>query len=336
MKQGTTSTFDGGNPESGALVSVILPVYNAAMTLPKCISSLTSQIYSNLELIIVDDGSTDGSRQILGNLQASDPRIRFLSKLHTGVSDTRNRGFGLSRGEIIFFAEADAYYDQHYIDLAVRELNHHENVGGVCMMMGVWKNRAGFVTNCLEAEYVIKQRLARLGTLAPYFAWVFTRKALTRTGLYDTELSQGEDKDLFERVRKSGFVVAMGQGVHWWHSSDEGMLGFVKDSFLRGVRRVPYMRKHKLTRDLLKGIMPWVLLVVGLLASPLWFDILYVIALIAISGLLYLLVRVLALGWDSTAKRRYLFALPVLQLMRYVSTGIGYLAGVLSLKKRRT
>ena len=92
---------------NGKLVSVIVPVYNVKNTLCFCIDSICKQTYKNLEIIIVDDGSTDGSSKICDRLAHSDSRIKVFHKENGGLSDARNYGLKFSNGEIVSFVDSD-------------------------------------------------------------------------------------------------------------------------------------------------------------------------------------------------------------------------------------
>ncbi|MGL4358167.1 MAG: glycosyltransferase family 2 protein [Cetobacterium sp.] len=89
------------------LVSVLIPSYNAARFLRKSISSCIYQTHNNIEIIIVNDGSTDSSANILNELEKSDERIRIYHQDNKGVSATRNRLVSLAKGHYIFFLDAD-------------------------------------------------------------------------------------------------------------------------------------------------------------------------------------------------------------------------------------
>ena len=89
------------------LISVIVPVYNGQDYLEKCIDSIEDQTYGNLEIIIVNDGSTDGTGEICNKLQAEDDRIRVITMQDEGVSAARNAGIDAARGEMLTFVDAD-------------------------------------------------------------------------------------------------------------------------------------------------------------------------------------------------------------------------------------
>ena len=97
------------------MISVILPVYNIQKYLPKCMDSLFRQTYTNLELILVDDGSTDQSGTICDNYKESDKRIKVIHKKNGGLSDARNAGIESAQGEFITCIDPDDYVDDDYI-----------------------------------------------------------------------------------------------------------------------------------------------------------------------------------------------------------------------------
>jgi len=92
------------------LISIIIPVYNGEKYIEKCISSLTSQTFSNIEIIVVNDGSTDNTLSIIRNFQGHDARIIVIDKENEGVSIARNKALEIAKGEWIAFSDADDYY----------------------------------------------------------------------------------------------------------------------------------------------------------------------------------------------------------------------------------
>ena len=89
------------------LVSIIVPVYNAEKYVRRCVDSILVQDYPNFELILMDDGSTDGSGEICDAYAGRDERVRVIHKENTGVSDTRNQALELAEGEYIQFLDSD-------------------------------------------------------------------------------------------------------------------------------------------------------------------------------------------------------------------------------------
>lgn len=93
------------------MISIVVPVYNAESYLRQCLDSLESQTYSDIEIICVNDGSTDGSLDILKQYAAKDARIKVVSQENQGPSETRNRGVDMAKGEWMMFVDSDDWLE---------------------------------------------------------------------------------------------------------------------------------------------------------------------------------------------------------------------------------
>ena len=100
---------------SAPLISVIVPVYNVEASLPKCLDSILTQTYSNFELILIDDGSTDGSGRICDTYAAKESRIKTIHQPNKGVASARNKGLDTAAGEYISFVDADDRVHPDYL-----------------------------------------------------------------------------------------------------------------------------------------------------------------------------------------------------------------------------
>ena len=107
------------------LVSVILPVYNGEQWLARSLGSLQAQTYQNFECVMVNDGSTDGSRAVCAALAEKDPRFRLLDKENGGVSSARNAALAQLRGEWFTFCDQDDAMDPHSLEYAVAMQTAH-------------------------------------------------------------------------------------------------------------------------------------------------------------------------------------------------------------------
>lgn len=103
------------------LVSIIVPVFNVEKYLPKCIESLLRQTYTNLEIILSDDGSTDGSPFICDRYSACDSRIKVIHKENGGLSDARNAGLDILTGLYVTFVDSDDYLEADAIETLIME-----------------------------------------------------------------------------------------------------------------------------------------------------------------------------------------------------------------------
>ena len=101
-------------------ISVIVPVYNSKKELNKCIESISNQTYKNLEIICIDDGSTDGSGHILDALAQNDERIKVVHKTNKGESNARNIGLKMATGEYIAFCDCDDWIDKEMYEVLAK------------------------------------------------------------------------------------------------------------------------------------------------------------------------------------------------------------------------
>ena len=90
-----------------AKVSIIIPVYNVAPYLDRCVQSACNQTYRNIEIILVDDGSTDESGEMCDRWAEKDSRVRVVHKKNGGLSDARNTGLDIAHGKYILFLDSD-------------------------------------------------------------------------------------------------------------------------------------------------------------------------------------------------------------------------------------
>ena len=102
------------------VISVIIPVYNGKDYLKRCLDSITHQTYSNLDIIIVDDGSTDGSNEICDRFADEDKRIRVIHKCNGGLSSARNMGLEIACGDYISFVDCDDWIDINTYKLCLK------------------------------------------------------------------------------------------------------------------------------------------------------------------------------------------------------------------------
>lgn len=108
------------------LVSIIVPVYNVERFLKKCVESIINQTYRNLEIILVDDGSTDSSGELCDTWEAFDNRITVIHKLNGGLSDARNIGLSAANGKYCAFIDSDDFISSDTVErlhFAMREYN---------------------------------------------------------------------------------------------------------------------------------------------------------------------------------------------------------------------
>lgn len=107
------------------LISVIIPVYNVEKYLSKCLESIVQQTFSNLEIILVDDGSPDRCPTICDTWAKRDPRIRVIHKENGGLSDARNAGMNAANGELIGFIDSDDWVERDFFQSLYDAMSKH-------------------------------------------------------------------------------------------------------------------------------------------------------------------------------------------------------------------
>lgn len=157
-----------------AKVSVIVPVYNGERYLRQCIDSILAQSLKKIELIFVDDGSTDGSLDILKEYQQKDYRIRVITQKNAGGGAARNRGMKEACGEYLSFLDADDYFEPAMLEKMAGRLD--ETKGDICVVkVRCWHEDLGFYTDeyaAMREEYLPEKEV---------FSWEDMKGAIFNT-----------------------------------------------------------------------------------------------------------------------------------------------------------
>ena len=105
------------------IISIIVPIYNVEKYLPQCLDSIINQTYKNLEIILIDDGSTDNSGKICDKYKLLDNRIIVIHKSNGGLSDARNTGIKIATGDYISFVDSDDFIDKNMYTILFQKIN---------------------------------------------------------------------------------------------------------------------------------------------------------------------------------------------------------------------
>ena len=183
--------------EDFPLVSIVTPTYNMARFLEETIQSVLSQDYPNIEYIVIDGGSTDGTLDILRKYEG---RLRYVSEPDRGQTDAINKGFQLSRGSVFAFLCADDTYLPSAVGIAVRQLIANPGHAGIYgegyLTDGAGTNLGRYPTKEFDSE-LLKTECFICQPAA--FLW---RDAFREAGLMDVSLRNGLDYDLWIRLAK--------------------------------------------------------------------------------------------------------------------------------------
>lgn len=182
------------------LISVALPVYNAELYIGECLENLLAQTYRNIEIVLIDDCSTDRTAEVVAEYK--DSRIRyFKNEQNLGIVHTLNKAYKLCRGEYIARMDADDLCSCDRLEKQVNLLEINPNVGMVACDLELFGARTGIVRYSAESE-IIQCRLLFSLQMA-HNAWLFRRELIEKYGLaYRDEYRYAEDWDFLVRASR--------------------------------------------------------------------------------------------------------------------------------------
>ncbi len=202
-------------------VSVIIPVYNVARKLNKGLSSLLYQTYTDIELILINDGSTDNSIEILQFFANKDERFKLIQKENSGASETRNFGLDIATGKYVMFMDADDWYESNMIEKMVSWISNDDELDSVCCARFFERQQKDgtFVTlsektmNLPCDNYItdnIPEYIARLEASRRFpYLWdkIYRREIIERNHIrFEKQFITGQDNDFnmkyFRYIRK--------------------------------------------------------------------------------------------------------------------------------------
>src|ERR1035437_2389504 len=227
-------------------VSVIIPTYNRGKYVANAIESVLSQTYGDYEVIVVDDGSTDNTKE---NLKRYGDRIKYIYQDNSGVSSARNAGIMHATGEWISFVDSDDEWNGEYLSTQILQIKKFPHavahiMNGVTIFAD--GNRSNlFAETKLMDRFKTKQCLILekpLSIIVKYGSWfldasIVRRDILLRAGLFDTHLSIAEDIDVFARVALEGpFTICRRELVEAYRR-EESFDSLSAQSVKRGIYR---------------------------------------------------------------------------------------------------
>lgn len=128
-------------------ISIIVPAYNIAEYLPRCLDSILNQTYQHLEVILISDGSTDGTNDVIKKYAEKDNRIVAIFKENSGVSDTRNKGLDVATGDYIGFVDGDDYIEPDMYEILLRNAIENDAEISHCGYQMVFPSRVDYYYN---------------------------------------------------------------------------------------------------------------------------------------------------------------------------------------------
>lgn len=185
--------------ESKPLVSVVIAAYNMGAYVPFAIGSALDQTYDNIEVIVIDDGSTDGTRDAI-SVYESDPRVRYLYQENRGQAAAKNRGVRESRGDYVAFLDADDVWVPEKLELQIPLFLKSDTVGVVHSRLAYIDEtgkQLGVANNELFRGRVSSSLLIR--NFIGFGTAVVKRECFDRLGVFNENLRMGVDYDMWLR-----------------------------------------------------------------------------------------------------------------------------------------
>lgn len=207
-------------------ISIIVPVYQVRDKLHRCVDSLLAQSYNNFELLLIDDGSHDGSGMICDDYSAKDSRVRAYHKSNGGVSTARNLGLDEAKGDWVCFVDSDDWVDNNYLENFIVRIDNESDIilqsfwieSGNCQVDVILPNRT--IENNFELIEFLEKGASQNKGYHNGFLWhrLFRRSTIENNKIrFITGISFAEDAIFFFNAIKSarGFPLTSRQGYHY-------------------------------------------------------------------------------------------------------------------------
>jgi cellulose synthase/poly-beta-1,6-N-acetylglucosamine synthase-like glycosyltransferase len=232
-----------------ALHSVLIPAYNEALVIRNCIAKVLASRHRALEVIVVDDGSTDGTAEVVREAFGGDDRVRLVRTANGGKAHALNVALRQARGAVLVALDADTQFQPDTVTRLVRWFDDP----AVAAVAGNAKvgNRINFLTRCQTLEYVTAQNLerralARLGcvTVVPGAVGAWRRDAVERLGGFPTD-TLAEDQDLTMALQKAGHRVLFDSTAVAWTEVPDRLRGLLRQRFRWAFGTLQCLWKHR-------------------------------------------------------------------------------------------
>jgi poly-beta-1,6-N-acetyl-D-glucosamine synthase len=258
-------------------VTIIVPAYNEGAVIEGAIRSLLEVDYPAAEILIVDDGSTDNTREVVSALEGryGDLTVRLVGKVNGGKASALNVGIALARYQFVLCMDADSRLAKGTLRAAMRHFED-ERVGAVAGNVKV-VNRNNLWTRLQALEYIEGLNMARRAqgymrsvNIIPGPIGVFQREVLHKLGGFDTD-TFAEDADLTLKVLTAGWHIVYEEAAQAWTEAPETLLDLLKQRYrwTRGILQALRKRSDSLMLPR-HGFGPWISLNLMLFEAVIW------------------------------------------------------------------
>ncbi|MDO5340869.1 MAG: glycosyltransferase family A protein [Bacteroidia bacterium] len=219
------------------MISVVIPLYNKEKSIQATLESVLSQEYRDFEVVVVDDGSTDRSAEIVKKIE--DSRIRIIRKENGGVSSARNAGIIAARGEYIAFLDGDDWWRTDYLGTLVQLISDYPNASLYCLRYKSIEKECDI--SSIEADELHSDFRGLIDDVWRNYPNIWTgcccssKKKLIEVGLFDMRMTHGEDIDMWWRLLLNGKCVVDNTKI---------VAYYIQDAENRAMNKVIPFEKH--------------------------------------------------------------------------------------------
>jgi glycosyltransferase involved in cell wall biosynthesis len=239
-------------------VSVIMPAFNAERYLHTAVESVLRQSFGDLELLIVDDGSSDRTVEIAGGYAARDARVRVLRQVNAGPGPARNTGFATAAGRLFAFLDSDDEWDPTFLEEQIAILDSRPDVD---VLVANARNRGGLADGKPSRPLRGEGRPITLAEILAdetclFIMVVFRREVVAAVGGFDPDLLTNEEYEMWIRAALAGFTFARHTTPLGWYACRPDSLSSSDTRMLSGILRVlektrPLLKAHSPERAIL-------------------------------------------------------------------------------------
>lgn len=243
------------------MISIIIPIYNVESYLEECVQSVIAQTYTDWELILVDDGSTDGSAKIARNWQSRNSRIKYFHKDNGGVSSARNYGLDHSQGEYIMFVDSDDICHPKLLENLIPFVIEENDIAGCTIAKyeesGVVQNNSKYISEDLISLDQIYTCFFNKGILHPPYGKVYRNDIIRKHNIrFVQNLQLGEDV-LFnlEYLKHVSRGVFIDNPFYYYRNTPGSLSKKIQKNYteiqLRIIsEKIDFIQTHRLTFDI--------------------------------------------------------------------------------------
>lgn len=226
--------------------SIIMPAYNASLTISESLNSVLNQTYKDWEVLVINDGSFDNTIEIV--LSFDDPRIKLINKINGGVASARNLGIDYAKGEYIAFLDSDDLWHPEKLEKSLRVFEN-DNCDLVYSNYYDFQNTIELAVTHLDLHPMRKvdNDYARLYLYdyIPTLTVVIRKNIIEIVGVFDEDLNGTEDWDLWLRVAEKYKIVKLNEYLAYYRYSENG-LSKQKEKHLKEEKKVILKHKEKI------------------------------------------------------------------------------------------